>query len=837
MQRRIGGYGRLVVLLIGAIFALSACAAQAAVPAPVPSGSSEPACAVGDQLSSKGLLDQAEQQYVSALPSPTASASSKGPVSGSPGQSTVNCAVTGLFHVALKRQRSAVLAAQGDAVRASNPARAHDLYNEALKDDRSNEVAAKGLQTLDAQSATPVKDAANWWADFLTNTAAPLGQLLLWFLSALVALYLLVLLTRLAAGLHLPSSGDADPAKVPQDLREFMRGLAVAVPAVLLAATGVFAAFADWPIAVGSGVLALLTGILFSALYLRMRIRLQLDVRDSEGNADGAAADYLAWRLNELGTEPPRGIHLPRQADVTELPEAALSFLPGGGVLAGLFSLLNTRKPVSPWHVAVTLIEVDRISVTIERCGRTVKQAVADLGTTLIADIKSADSGQLGKPALLTIAAAIILRTLADTHPELEQGLTGAKDAGSIAAQVIGCELSSIAYGELRKSLLARAVALDPENMAARVAYLRVTDGDTSDATGQRTCAEKLQAVYDQHIAGGEDGWRALQWRVLYNLAAARYNAFLFERAYGDPEGNECMWNTAYAAARQLAQGLPANPKDRTLSNLCNEMKGRTKLLWDGLIGTKPTQVQCPEDLSMLTELINKWGNDDATKVEKTARAYYDTACCYAELRDYNKALEDLTCAILDPECKVWARTDASFAELRNPYDLMESRTNFPTESLIATFYAKVGEACPARFTTLAPFAKYEETLQEIGVRSPKDLAHMTETQHQVAQLAKDFALPELEICRWRDIATLGSVVCAGTRPTDEHYQDLLALLALLLAADIESLKALRQQTANFPILAKILRREAIKSSVPPPSKVTLLKWANASPHHIKRPR
>ena len=420
----------------------------------------------------------------------------------------------------------------------------------------------------------------------------------------------------------------------------------------MLAATGIFAAFTDWPVAIGSGVLALLTGILFSALYLRLRIRLQLDVRDSEGNTDGAAVDYLAWRLNELGAEPPRGIHLPRQADVTALPEAALSFLPGGGVLAGLFSLLNIRKPVSPWHATVTLIEVNRISVTIERYGRTVKKVVTDLGT-LIADINSADSGQLGRLDLLTIAAATILRTLADTHPELEKGLTGAKDARSIAAQVIGCELRSIPYGELRKSLLARAVALDPENMAAQVAYLRVMYGDTSDVTGQDTCAEKLQAVYDKHIAAGKDGWRALQWRVLYHLAAARYNAFLFERAGGDPESDIGKWKKAYAAAGRLVHVLPADPKDRILSGLCSEMKGRTKLLWKGVIGTKPTREPFPEDFDTLTELINTWeDDDDATEVEKTARTYYDTACCYAELREYDKALQDLTNAIVDPEFK-----------------------------------------------------------------------------------------------------------------------------------------------------------------------------------------
>jgi len=562
MPQRVGGYGRLVVLLIGATFVSSACGAQATVPAPVPSGSSEPACAVGDQLSSKGLLAQAEQQYVSALPSPTASASSKGAVSGS----SADCAVTGLLHVALKRQRAAVLAAQGDAARASNPARARYLYDEALKDDRDNAAAAKGLQSLDSQSTTPVRDAANWWSDFMTNTAAPLGQLLLWLLSALVALYLLVLLTRLAAGLHWPSSGDRDPAKVPQELRKLMRGLAVAVPAILLAVASVLAALIGWPFAIGFGVAAVLAGIIFSALYLRLRVRLQLDVRDSEGNANGAAADYLAWRLNELGTKGPSGVHLPRQADVTELPEAALSFLPGGGVLAGLFSLLTIRRPVSPWHATITLIDADRISVTIERGGRAVKKVVADLGTTLIADIRSTNSGQLNKPALLTIAAAIILRTLADTHLELERGLCGARDAESIAAQVIATELSPMAHGELRKSLLARAVALDPENMAARVCYLRVTEGDTSDATGQDAFAEKLQAMYDKRIESEGDEWRALQWRVLYNLAAARYNAFLFERADGDPEGDRRKWKTAYGAVGKLVRGLPADQKDNKLS-------------------------------------------------------------------------------------------------------------------------------------------------------------------------------------------------------------------------------------------------------------------------------
>jgi hypothetical protein len=198
-------------------------------------------------------------------------------------------------------------------------------------------------------------------------------------------------------------------------------------------------------------------------------------------------------------------------------------------------------------------------------------------------------------------------------------------------------------------------------------------------------------------------------------------------------------------------------------------------LLWEGISGTKPAPEPCPNDFDTLTGLMNKWG--DITKAEKTAQTYYDTACCHVELRNYNKALEDLASATVDPKYKVWARTDASFAELRNPYNLEESnRRNLPAECQIATFYAQIGDPCPASFTALAPFSKHEEILRGIGVRSPKDLAHMTETRHDVIQLAKDFALPELEIRRWRNIAMLGSVVCADTRPTDEHYyQELLA--------------------------------------------------------------
>jgi tetratricopeptide (TPR) repeat protein len=805
----------LAVLMVAAAFALMG-APVVARPDQAPTPSPDPACAMGDQLVAQGLLEQAEKQYSGALDGASTTSATPPTTSAKP-----DCAVTGLRRVAEQRQHAAVLAAQGDAARnGGNPDKARDLYEEALKADRDNAVAAKDLQTLQAQPASRVSKAQSWWTDFVADTLTPLGQLALWLLAAVVVVYLLVLLTKVAARLPWPLRKD------PQT-RKNLLFVAVVVPLAVLVlvlqlvlVTFLLASLTTttpWLIVIA--VLGILAGMALASWYLRLRIRLQLEVFDEKGTADADAAAYLAWRLRALGSEPPRGIQQTRQTDVTALDATALSILPGGGFFAPLIRLLMASIPGSTWHAVVHLIDSDRVSVSIERHQRSVRMVVADRKELLFPGTKADDTADLGRRGLLTIAAAMILRTLAEHHDELEVGLAGAKRWESIAGQVLAGELSPVTKPQLRHAMLARAVDVDADNFAARLAYLRATQGEASDHDGQRTFAQTMDDMYNK-IAGRGRGWEALQLRVLYNRAAAWFNAYLFSRADNKPEASE-EWKSAAERSRHLMESL-SGPKplpEWKLTELWRAMKPWAGWLWLGVCATKPSQGanQDPNASAEAKDPMSQLAESWIAEAPPTARLHYYRACTKAEQRDCEGALETLKSAVIDPDLKRWARIDASFAELRDP-----DRLHHPDHrEHSARFYELVGEPGPSRFTALPPFAAHDDALRAAGIHDAHELLRLTSTPWRRARLTRELEVPQLVVRRWRQIAELGAVKGGPS----------VAQLDLLLAADVDSLTELRRRITDHEAsgqLIKRLKEKAVGRAVPPPSEQTLLAWAAA---------
>jgi hypothetical protein len=105
--------------------------------------------------------------------------------------------------------------------------------------------------------------------------------------------------------------------------------------------------------------------------------------------------------------------------------------------------------PRSTWHAVVNLIDADRVSINVERHHRSVRMVVANRKDLLFPGAEPDDIADLGRRGLLTIAAAMILRTVADAHAELEQGLAGATRWESIAGQVLATELSAVTKPQL----------------------------------------------------------------------------------------------------------------------------------------------------------------------------------------------------------------------------------------------------------------------------------------------------------------------------------------------------------------------------------------------------
>ena len=830
----------ICVVLAGALTARPAGISedpQPTAPFPTTSASATPAaspvapvadCIVADQFAKNGLLTQAAQYYAAAVPTPVASASASASATAmpSPGDA-VSCAVAGLGYVAEQKQHAAVLAAQGDAARSDGDEEAAKrFYKDALAADRANTAAAEGLQILGAQPATGFQTAQDRLQHTRATVLAPLGLLLLWVLAIAAGLYLLILLTKAASRVPWPLYPQ-------QRWRQVLHAVAIVVTVLGGIALGVGAGLAwvhevGWPWLVGLGVAAVLAVVSWS-WYLRLRVVLHLDVNKVDGQADPEKVAFLAGRLVDMGSDRPRGIRMVQQTDVTSLPAAALSVLPGGNFLSAALQVLNATRTASPWQATVSMIDTDQVAVRVERYGKSVTNVVADRRELWFHNADPASICDIGDDGLLTIAAAVILCALAGAHDELNRGLAGATQWRSIAGQVLAGDVAP-AHPEAQLPLLARAMDADPSNFAARVTYLRLAEGNATDVPGQREFAASMSRVDEDMRRADEDRRDRLRdepvyLRVLFNRAVALLNALLYERAQGNEHGG--AWPDAERSASALRERLKGEPKEPGWDPFWEEMRQRTEWLCLGVEATRPgaghvgQAARAPRG-SIRCEEETAW----RPGVGSTTRQYYDCACTRAARRDYAATLDVLELAVLDPELKVYAQTDASFAELLDPDRVRDvgnardpGRAHLPSAANVARFYKIIGRPGPDRFTALDPFAKYDEALRAAGVHTEHDLLRLTDHAGQRRLFAQELGVPEFVVQRWRDISELAARDPDPERKREQH----LAYLEMLLARDVDSLAELRR---TFGTLHQALLDHPLWRTTPPPASKTLADWA-----------
>lgn len=219
-------------------------------------------------------------------------------------------------------------------------------------------------------------------------------------------------------------------------------------------------------------------GTLLFASALASRLRLNIEVHDSEGKPNLAATGQLISLLSELGGKPSTGLEVPRATDVTAFKDAALITTPDQKIIALLHQLVQFIFNATPWSVVVDGND-DAISVSMTRNGHAVDPvfirrdellghelalASAEDGITAAAG----SSQQPTAPSLYKLAAAFTLATLATKHGGFE-GLCDARDWRSIGLHYI----ATTDYGtkdERAVQLLSTAMDLDPKNRAADVA-------------------------------------------------------------------------------------------------------------------------------------------------------------------------------------------------------------------------------------------------------------------------------------------------------------------------------------------------------------------------------
>ena len=134
-------------------------------------------------------------------------------------------------------------------------------------------------------------------------------------------------------------------------------------------------------------------------------------------------------------------------------------------------------------------------------------------------------------------------------------------------------------------------------------------------------------------------------------------------------------------------------------------------------------------------------------------------------------------------------------------------------------FLGIVADPPPGSFINLKPLSRHAGQLSDIGVETARDLRNLTASDDEVRQCARAVGVPPLVVQRWHDISILGTLSPDGPD---------LAQLALLLAADVDSVAKLQAQVdAGIDELHKRLEDEAADRLVTIPSQDDLRRWAS----------
>jgi hypothetical protein len=605
---------------------------------------------------------------------------------------------------------------------------AEELYRAVLARDPGDRCAIRGLArsgqarakaAAEAAAGSPPKRAAKAWDDFYADWLAPATDLAV---PALALLLVLLVLSRLTTRLV-----------VGVDRREWPEGWRRAswwVGFAMLAAAACTPFVASHTVAesgglgqgwrwlhwlLGFAVFAVLGGV-FIGFGWGLRLRLQVDARDAGGSEDFGAGRYVVARLQGFGSAPPQGLEIPSQADVTTLPDDALTTLPEGRVIAALFKVFRVLLPTVPWRAIVSLTPNDSATVTLQRNGRVVEiTRISRSALHLAAVPDGGGTGDDGQAHLLTASAARILFALAERHPRLEDGLCGAKRWESGALHVLGVEAPSTD----KQRLLAAAVAFDHGNALARVAYLHCF-GRRGDAVGQLRFASLMDALYQEVFGtgGSRKGFEALEVRMLFSLVASNLNAELLLRQpeggpdtarkgdtdparkgdtdparKGDTDPARKAWHDARGRTEVLISKLANDhPDDERLQEFVVEARPSAYYLWRSVDDRARFSLDDRELAEWtrvrdrLDERIKGW--EPALRPDwptpLSSWVYYERACWNAERqyvddedrrRALEQAIDDLREAATDEGLRNWAPQDPSLRIFRDPdttYDLRQ---------------------------------------------------------------------------------------------------------------------------------------------------------------------
>jgi hypothetical protein len=352
----------------------------------------------------------------------------------------------------------------------------------------------------------------------------------------------------------------------------------------------------------------------------------------------------------------------------------------------------------------VSLTEHDSATVTLTRNRHLVEMARISRSALNLPAVPAEDrASDDGHAQLLTASAARVLFALAERHPRLQRGLRGAKRWESSALHVLAVEGPYTKDKARQKQLLAAAVDFDHGNALARVAYLHCFGRRGDDAEDQLRFVKLISDLYNQVFPTGaaQDGFEALELRVLYSRVAANLNAELLLRsskAAGKRAAALQAWQDAGDCAQQLISKLERDhPHDEQLQRFIDEVRPSTHYLWrsiDDRAGFWLSDLNHRDLAEWLRtraeaeDTVAGWepGKQPGPPTPLSSGIYYDRACWNAErcdLSDEQKqsalqgAIDDLREAVTDEGLREWARLDPSLRIFRDPDTKYELRQRY----------------------------------------------------------------------------------------------------------------------------------------------------------------
>ncbi|MDH2392970.1 hypothetical protein QCN29_30175 [Streptomyces sp. HNM0663] len=677
------------------------------------------ACKAADGHRLAGSLDRAKKLYES--------------VKASDGDQ--QCAVDGLRLVAEARQDAAELVTAGQLmIRSGGLAAAEDKFAAALRLDAASAAAAAGIARVSDLKSRPLPTAVSNSDRFYRDWALPLGRLVVVAAVGMLVLYALAgvcsrwlvkvdavawpawvrrtmgsvgAFLLFAAAVMAPLFAMFSPF-APTWTQCWVGALVIGLVGVGAAALVLWAARGDewrrWralllslDIIMLAGILAVLLssalsydvrlmfvyitltviGVLLTAAALGQNLRLQVEVQQSDGSVNASSSDYLLARMKGLGTETPQSLRkstsTPGTTPLSQIPVEELSALPAGKIVGTLTRLFFALRPDLTWRARVTLVDDNRIAISLSRNGQ---QAASTVFSRPDLHLPKEDQ-ERAKAQMLTGAAAFILVQLSAVHEELQDGLYGASQWRSVALQVIASSKSLLADNEARDAtkvqLLAKAVDEDPQNELALFEYLWASYGlQPHEETDFGGFARAIDAQYHRceisKVSDDREGWMPLKIRILYSSATQWVNGYI--DAGGTDEGRATMLVSARESADELNRLCDPSKVAWKGKELCHQqaaMRPHARNL-----------VECFNALQETTEAGQVTAQHSHEEPHTSPRLAYDHACTHmliarrrnlseeARRQQMEYTIQDLQYAIVTERDKKEAQGDPCFTELRS---------------------------------------------------------------------------------------------------------------------------------------------------------------------------